>query len=160
MRWPKQIDRWIHRPVPSPWAAIHSGASIYGVYDMAGNVAEWVSDWYSERYYQEQAARGTSLNPAGPLAGQQKVLRGGSWNGVPFFSRAMHRQSEYPGEYQRWVGFRCAEDPLDVAAIGSSNLNPATLGVDVPAAQPQTADAGGAQPTQPPPPDANRPAGT
>ena len=126
---------------------------------MAGNVAEWVSDWYSERYYQEQAALGASANPTGPLAGQQKVLRGGSWNGVPFFSRAMHRQSEYPGEYQRWVGFRCVEDPLDVAAIGSSNLDPATLGADVPAAPPQTTDASGSQPTQPPPPEANRPAG-
>lgn len=162
-RWDNALAK-TNRPVDTPPGSFPVGsyplgASIYGVYDMAGNVAEWVGDWYSERYYQEQAARGASANPTGPLAGQQKVLRGGSWNGVPFFSRAMHRQSEYPGEYQRWVGFRCAEDPLDAAAIGSSNLNPATLGADVPAAPPQTSGASGSQPTQPPPPEANRPAG-
>lgn len=159
-RWDSALAK-TNRPLDTPPGSFPVGsyplgASIYGVYDMAGNVAEWVSDWYSERYYQEQAALGTSKNPSGPLAGQQKVLRGGSWNGVPFFSRAMHRQSEYPGEYQRWIGFRCAEDPPNTDAIGSSNLNPATLGVDVPAAPPQTTGVINAQPTLPSPPEANR----
>ena len=89
------------------------GASIYGVYDMAGNVAEWVSDYYSERHYGEQARQGDILNPSGPIIGQQKVLRGGSWDGLPFFSRTVHRQSARPDQFLRWIGFRCVEDPVN-----------------------------------------------
>ena len=132
------------------------GTSLYGVYDMAGNVAEWVSDYYSELHYEAQARLGNAINPTGPLVGQQKVLRGGSWNGLPFFSRSMHRQSARPDEFLRWIGFRCVEDPPDDAAIGSSGLNPATLGVDVPAAPPANTAIPNAQPTLPPPPEANR----
>lgn len=53
------------------------GKSIYGAYDMAGNVWEWVGDWYSENYYQSSP----SSNPAGPDSGDfgGRVLRGGSW---------------------------------------------------------------------------------
>ena len=133
-----------------------NGASFYGVYDMAGNVAEWVSDWYGERHYEERANQSTIVNPTGPVAGQLKVLRGGSWNSVPFFSRAVHRQAEDPKSFQRWVGFRCVEDPPNLAVIGSANLNPATLGVDVPVEQPQAEAVTNAQPTQPPPPEASR----
>ena len=143
-------------PGPLPIASFPLGASVYGVYDLAGNMAEWVSDWYSERYYAALAGQGTAANPMGPVTGLQKVLRGGSWNSVPFFSRAVHRQSWDPSEGQRWIGFRCAADILDEAAVGSTNLNPATLGVDVPAAPPQQTEVANAQPTQPPPPEANQ----
>ena len=132
------------------------GASLYGVYDMAGNVAEWVSDYYSERHYEEQARQGGALNPGGPLVGQQKALRGGSWNSLPFFSRTVHRQSARPDEYWRWIGFRCVEDLPANAAVGSTGLNPATLGVDVPPAPPANTAIPNAQPTLPPPPEANR----
>lgn len=132
------------------------GASIYGVYDMAGNVAEWVSDFYSERHYEERARQGNAINPTGPINGQQKVLRGGSWDGLPFFSRAVHRQSARPDEFLRWVGFRCVEDPGNDDVIGSADLNPANLGLDVPAAPPQNTAIPNAQPTLPPPPEANR----
>ena len=132
------------------------GASIYGVYDMAGNVAEWISDYYSERHYEEQARGGNAVNPTGPIIGQQKVLRGGSWDGLPFFSRTVHRQSARPDEFLRWVGFRCVEDPLNEEVIGSADLNPANLGVDVPPAPPENTAIPNAQPTLPPPPEANR----
>ncbi len=132
------------------------GASLYGVYDMAGNVAEWVSDYYSERHYEAQARGGAAVNPSGPIVGQQKVLRGGSWDGLPFFSRSVHRQSARPDEYRRWIGFRCVEDAPEDAAIGAAGLNPATLGVDVPPAPPEQTAIPNAQPTMPPPPEANR----
>ncbi len=150
-----------NRPVDTPPGSFPvgsypSGASHYGVYDMAGNVAEWVSDWYGERHYEDRANQSVIDNPTGPIAGQMKVLRGGSWNSVPFFSRTVHRQAEDPKSYQRWVGFRCVEDPPNLDAIGAANLNPATLGLDVPVEPPQASDASNAQPTQPPPPEASR----
>ena len=143
-------------PGPLRVGSYTNGVSAYGVYDMAGNAAEWVSDYYSERFYQDLANQGLVVNPSGPIVGQQKVLRGGSWNSVPFFSRAVHRQSEYPKEFRRWIGFRCVENPQNTEAIGTSGLNPATLGVDVPAAPPENTVVPNAQPTQPPPPEANR----
>ena len=133
-----------------------AGASPYGMFDMAGNVAEWVSDWYGEQYYAQQAAQGTAVNPTGPVSGLQKVLRGGSWNTVPFFTRTVHRQSWDPADSQRWIGFRCAADPEDASTIGSAGINPQTLGGNVPDAP--TADGGvqNAQPTLAPPPEAGQ----
>lgn len=150
-----------NRPLDAPPGSLQVGslplgASFYGAYDMAGNVAEWISDYYSERHYQEQARRGNVVNPTGPINGQEKVLRGGSWNGVPFFSRTMHRQSARPDAFRRWIGFRCAEDPAEEAAIGSADLNPATLGVDLPPAPPAETPIPNAQPTLRPPPEANQ----
>ena len=144
-------------PGSFPVASYPLGASPYGVLDMAGNVAEWVSDWYNDRYYHQSDPQTALPNPTGPVSGLQKVLRGGSWNSVPFFSRTVHRQSWDPKEDpQRWIGFRCAADPPNDAVIGSSGQNPATLGLDVPAAPPQNTSPPNAQPTQPPPPEAQQ----
>jgi serine/threonine protein kinase len=56
--------------------AFPDGASPYGALDMAGNVWEWVADWYDDNYY----SISPSENPAGPASGQYRVLRGGSWS--------------------------------------------------------------------------------
>lgn len=145
-RWPLDSPQGSY-----PVGSYPSGASFYGAYDVAGNVAEWVSDWYGERHYEERANQGVALNPTGPIAGQLKTLRGGSWNSVPFFSRAVHRQALAPTEFERWVGFRCVEEAAQ-SPIGDASLNPATLGLDVPAQPPGGNDSGNAQPTQPPAP--------
>ena len=143
-------------PGSFPVGSYQLGGSPYGLLDMAGNVAEWVSDWYNERYYGQADPQTPVVNPVGPVSGLEKVLRGGSWNSVPFFSRAVHRQSSDPKEPRRWIGLRCAADPPNEAAIGSSDLNPATLGLDVPAAPPQNTSPANSQPTQPPPPEARQ----
>jgi formylglycine-generating enzyme required for sulfatase activity len=57
-----------------------SGASPYGVMDMAGNVDEWVQDWYDSSYYSVSP----SNNPQGPETGTYRVLRGGSWVSFDF----------------------------------------------------------------------------
>lgn len=143
-------------PGSFPVGSYTLGASPYGVLDMAGNVAEWVSDWYGEQFYAQQASQGTVTNPTGPVTGLQKVLRGGSWNTVPFFTRTVHRQSWDPADSQRWIGFRCAADPEDSTSIGSTGVDPQTLGSDVPAAPPEENNTQNAQPTLPAPPEAEQ----
>ncbi len=110
-----------------------AGASPYGILDMAGNVAEWVFDWYQPNYYAQPDASG--LNPTGPVAGTDRVIRGGSWDALPFFSRTVHRQHEPPGDAYLWLGFRCAADfeEEDEAAPESDagSLSGADLDVDL-----------------------------
>ncbi len=80
------------------------GRSIYGVYDMAGNVWEWVADWYSADYYRDSHAS----NPKGPDAGASHVLRGGSWADLGSSSRSSNRYNVDASMYGNSVGFRCA----------------------------------------------------
>ena len=80
------------------------GLSPYGVYQMAGNVSEWVSDWFDPEYYQQ----GTSFDPEGPVVGEQKVFRGGSWNEDPEVARSAGRGARLPHDHSYLTGFRCA----------------------------------------------------
>jgi formylglycine-generating enzyme required for sulfatase activity len=82
------------------------GMSPYGVLDMSGNVWEWVSDWYSENYYQESPLE----NPAGPESMTNKVLRGGGWNNLPLYLRVASRAFDPDFNASRDVGIRCASD--------------------------------------------------
>jgi formylglycine-generating enzyme required for sulfatase activity len=82
------------------------GASPFGVYDMAGNVLEWVGDWYSQTYYASSPAE----NPTGPDTGNQKVLRGGSFgNGDPAVYTTTRRFARNPGGSDVDIGFRCVQ---------------------------------------------------
>ncbi len=89
-----------------------SGASAYGILDLAGNAWEWVSDWYSKDYYQQSPA----ADPTGPTQGKEKVMRGGAFDSVANFSRQLrttHREVGAPeGGTNRPakgpnLGFRC-----------------------------------------------------
>jgi formylglycine-generating enzyme len=76
----------------------------FGLFDMAGNVYEWVSDWHDEDYY-----RNTPMNnPQGPESGKKKVMRGGAWINYPTGVRPADRTGTKPNARLDFVGFRCA----------------------------------------------------
>lgn len=76
----------------------------YGIFDMSGNLWEWVSDWYDGNYYKT----GPKANPPGPGEGYLRVVRGGSWDSHVIEVQTTSRRARQP-EYKDWmVGFRCA----------------------------------------------------
>ena len=83
-------------------------ASRDGVRDLAGNVAEWVADWYAPDHYGSDEA--TRANDTGPAEGTERVIRGGSWNDNLFYARSMQRRSLSPSLTSASVGFRCVAD--------------------------------------------------
>lgn len=83
-----------------------NAASPYGALDMAGNVGEWVSDWYDFDYYSSSPYS----NPPGPVTGTGKVLREGAWNLSAHFIRAAYRNGYPPAARYGYIGFRCAQE--------------------------------------------------
>jgi len=121
----------------SPVDAHPEGASGFGVYNMAGNVFEWVSDWYAPDYYKKSPA----LNPTGPdigldfaKQGPVRALRGGSWLAPETSLHTSHRFWNQPdnNSYGVGLGFRCAvsegprtaSDKVSAPTNAGSAVNP------------------------------------
>ncbi len=106
------------------------GASFYGVYHMAGNVFEWVQDWYDPNYYQKTQVVDNPAGPEKPIwlggtgtyvdrltVGEKRVIRGGSWIAAEGSITATHRFWNHPmnNSYGVGLGFRCAKTaPLTI----------------------------------------------
>lgn len=86
----------------SPVGSYPQGASLYSVLDMAGNVYEWVADWYGPY------GRDRLTNPTGPASGLERIIRGGSWGDDHNHVRSAIRSHIHPDNWLDFVGFRCA----------------------------------------------------
>lgn len=90
-----------------PAGILKEDSSFYGVRDMAGNVMEWVQDFYQEKYYEVSP----EYNPRGPQEGKFKVLRGGHWaHNIKINFQTTNRIRTEPGHWYYTWGFRCAKD--------------------------------------------------
>jgi len=83
-----------------------AGASIYGALDMAGNVQEWVSDFFDAGYYYISPLS----NPLGPDTGWLHIVRGGAWGDDDNGVRSSYRTTNLPSVEYNYIGFRCAMD--------------------------------------------------
>ncbi|MEI7482716.1 MAG: SUMF1/EgtB/PvdO family nonheme iron enzyme [Elusimicrobiota bacterium] len=95
----------------------------YGIYDMYGNVMEWVADRYDSGYYKKSLEN----NPKGPDSGKNRVMRGGAWYSADLFlsntPRPAIRFGRTPGLWDKYLGFRCVI-PEAVGPLPASGLNP------------------------------------
>jgi formylglycine-generating enzyme required for sulfatase activity len=100
-------DRAAHRGLfrhTVPVGCFPAGRSPFGLWDVAGNVWEWVADWYAESGYRA----GEESDPLGPAAGTLKVARGGAWNALPPQLRCATRNAWSPEARYSNIGFRTA----------------------------------------------------
>jgi formylglycine-generating enzyme required for sulfatase activity len=97
--------RFSYSQVLMPVQSHEAGKSPYGLFHMAGNVWEWLSDWYGANYYEHSPEK----NPTGPEQGQFKVLRGGSWSDLPKYLLTYGRFKLPPETRNSYTGFRCAK---------------------------------------------------
>jgi len=86
-----------------------NGQSPYGVFNMAGNISEWVADWYQSDYYSTLLEN--VINPLGPESGIVRVVRGGSWSTNDNDVRTTNRNGFSPSTATDYIGFRCAYTP-------------------------------------------------
>jgi len=81
------------------------GASPYGALDMAGNVTEWMNDWYSDTYY----SHSPQSNPPGPTSGTKLTTRGGTWEFDAWNVHSSLRNQNVPTRANNaYFGFRCS----------------------------------------------------
>jgi sulfatase modifying factor 1 len=89
----------------APVGSFRDGRTPDGIDDLAGNVEEWVADWFAPEY-----PRQSSVNPRGPDIGDERVIRGGSYLHARPWTRSTARARDLPGMRRSFRGFRCAGD--------------------------------------------------
>jgi len=108
--WGEWWDRFKHYydpriPVTLPVGSFESGKSPYGLYDMAGNVWNWILCWYDTQSY----AHAPLVDPTGPETGEFRCTRGGGWDCYKHWIRSAHRSCEDPMSASDSIGFRCVK---------------------------------------------------
>jgi sulfatase modifying factor 1 len=87
----------------APVASFPDGRTPEGIEDLAGNVQEWVADWFAPEY-----SKASAVNPRGPDAGEERVVRGGGYGSPRPFLRGASRWKAPVWARRSWLGFRCA----------------------------------------------------
>lgn len=118
------------QPHGANWARVQDGHEVsarvgtfvadrspYGVMDGAGNVIEWVADWYNETYYKDSPER----NPPSPEHGTYRVLRGGGYTTTGLDIRITSRSKMMPDFRDETIGFRCANSKVEAREGGEEN---------------------------------------
>lgn len=118
------------QPHGANWARVQDGHEVsarvgtfvadkspYGVMDGAGNVIEWVADWYNETYYKDSPER----NPSSPEHGTYRVLRGGGYTTTGLDIRITSRSKMMPDFRDETIGFRCANSKVEAREGGEKN---------------------------------------
>ena len=101
-------------PILAAVDSLALGRSPYGLHHMAGNVAEWVQDWFGLDYYAYMPGR----NPVGPASGRYKGVRGGSWKSNIIMLRTATRSGFSPDQRSATIGFRCAQSSVATGGTG------------------------------------------
>jgi formylglycine-generating enzyme required for sulfatase activity len=109
---------------PDAATQFSNGATPEGIFNLAGNISEWVADWYNDQYYKQ--IQPNAIDPKGPTSGARKVYRGGDWDAVPMFARSVHRRDEDPNTPLLTIGFRCAADADSSRSAVGGNSAPVT----------------------------------
>ncbi len=91
----------------APVGSYPDGASPFGIMDMAGNAEEWVHDWLNFQYYEKTEG---AKDPQGPLGGNNKVIKGGSYGSDPYHVRIATRLYGARHPKTELLGIRCAQD--------------------------------------------------
>jgi len=122
---PKRLNTYYNMGSATNVDTYKSGVSPYGVFDMAGNVSEWVeddflpyagtdapADIFQGKVAQVVTAEDRAMKLSEQIAVNQhyKVLRGGSWKSDPFSTASYHRSYDWPNYASDFFGFRCATD--------------------------------------------------
>lgn len=112
---PARLNAYYNVGASTNVTAYPQGASVYGVFDLSGNVAEWTADdlqpYAGSKAPPETFGGSAGAGSARPTqARDYKVLRGGSWKGDPFSTSLYHREFAYPNHATDFYGFRCASD--------------------------------------------------
>jgi formylglycine-generating enzyme required for sulfatase activity len=92
--------------IMAPPGTFRWGKSPYGVYDMSGNVSEWVADWFKESGYSLLPV----INPTGVVSGSYRVVRGGDFDAPRLWSRTYFRGNAKPTSRAITRGMRCVRD--------------------------------------------------
>jgi formylglycine-generating enzyme required for sulfatase activity len=108
--WGSEVPAWIpargRGPLAGPWPVTLGEPNAFGLFGIAANVHEWCADWHARDYY----AASPVENPRGPLHGQRRVSRGGSWRHAVTISRTAARSKLDPSYRYTDYGFRIARD--------------------------------------------------